>query len=100
VVRLEDGDTLDLTAMLVRRTLYGKSYIMYGFNGQYPGPLIRVKQNSTIIVRYRNELDMPSSIHWHGVRLENRFDGAVGVTQGAVQPGGSFTYEVHFVDAG
>ncbi len=100
VVRLEDGDTLDLTAMLVRRTLYGKSYIMYGFNGQYPGPLIRVKQSSTIVVRYRNELDMPSSIHWHGVRLENRFDGAVGVTQEAVPPGGSFTYEVHFVDAG
>jgi FtsP/CotA-like multicopper oxidase with cupredoxin domain len=99
-VRLEDGDTLDLTAMLVQRKLYGKSYVMYGFNGQYPGPLIRVKQNATIVVRYRNELDMPSSIHWHGVRLENRFDGAVGVTQDAVPPGGSFIYEVHFVDAG
>lgn len=99
-VRLEDGDTLDLTAMLVRRTIRGKTYVMYGFNGQYPGPLIRVKQNSTIVVRYRNELHMPSSIHWHGVRLENRFDGAVGVTQDAVPPGGSFTYKVHFVDAG
>ncbi len=99
-VRLEDGDTLDLTAMLVQRKLYGKSYIMYGFNGQYPGPLIRVKQNATIVVRFRNELDMPSSIHWHGVRLENRYDGAVGVTQEAVPPGGSFIYRVHFVDAG
>jgi FtsP/CotA-like multicopper oxidase with cupredoxin domain len=99
-VRLADGDTLDLTAMLVRRTIYGKTYVMYGFNGQYPGPLIRVKQNSTIVVRYRNELHMPSSIHWHGVRLDNRFDGAVGVTQEAVPPGGSFTYKVHFVDAG
>jgi FtsP/CotA-like multicopper oxidase with cupredoxin domain len=100
VAQLKDGDTLDLTAGLVRRTLRGKTYTMYGFNGQYPGPLIRVKQNATITVRFTNKLDMPSSVHWHGVRLDNRSDGAVGVTQDAVPPGGHFTYTVHFVDAG
>ena len=97
---LADGDTLDLTAELVRRTILGKSYTMYGFNGQYPGPLIRVKQSATITVRYTNKLDMPSSVHWHGVRLANRYDGAVGVTQAAVPPGGTFIYKVHFPDAG
>lgn len=100
VVPLADGDTLDLTAMRVRRTLRGKSYVMFGFNGQYPGPLIRVKQNATIVVRYTNQLPLPSSVHWHGVRLDNRYDGAVGVTQEAVPPGGHFTYVVHFTDAG
>ncbi len=97
---LKDGDTLTLVAMPVRRVLRGQTHVMFGFNGQYPGPLIRVKQNSTIVVRFTNKLDLPSSVHWHGVRLDNRYDGAVGVTQDAVPPGGSFTYVVHFVDAG
>jgi hypothetical protein len=39
-------------------------------------------------------------VHWHGVRLENRSDGAVGVTQAAVQPGDRYLYRVHFRDAG
>ncbi len=97
---LNDGDTLDLTAGLVRRTIRGKTHVMFGFNGQYPGPLIRVKQGATITVRFHNRLDQPSSVHWHGVRLDNRSDGAVGVTQQAVPAGGDFAYTVHFVDAG
>jgi len=73
---------------------------MYGYNGEYPGPLIRVAQRSTITVRFVNAIELPSSIHWHGVRLDNRFDGAVGVTQSAVPPGGTFVYTVHLPDAG
>ena len=38
VIRLQDGQTLDLTAGRVRRTIHGRDYVMYGFNGQYPGP--------------------------------------------------------------
>jgi suppressor of ftsI len=100
LLRLRDGDTLDLTAMLVRRTIGGHALTMYGFNGQIPGPLIRVPQNATIVVRFHNQIDLPSAVHWHGVRLDNRSDGAVGLTQEAVAPGGSFVYRVHFPDAG
>jgi FtsP/CotA-like multicopper oxidase with cupredoxin domain len=100
VVRLANGDTLDLTAMLVRRTIKGHDFAMYGFNREVPGPLIRVPQNATIIVRFHNRIDLPSAVHWHGVRLDNRSDGAVGVTQEAVAPGASFVYSVHFPDAG
>ncbi|HKK07600.1 MAG TPA: multicopper oxidase domain-containing protein, partial [Gemmatimonadota bacterium] len=56
VLRLADGDTLDLTAGLVRRELRGKTVVMYAFNRQYPGPLIRVKRDATIIVRFHNRL--------------------------------------------
>ena len=98
--RLASGDTLALEAGLVRRTIAGKTFTMYGFNGQYPGPLIDVSQGATIVVRYHNAIDQASSVHWHGVRLDNRFDGAVGVTQEAVPPGGTFTYTVRFPDAG
>jgi suppressor of ftsI len=100
VARLKNGDTLDLTAMLLRRTIKGKMFVMYGYNGQSPGPLIRVAQNATILVRFHNRIDLPSSVHWHGVRLDNRYDGAPGVTQAEVRPGDSFEYTVHFPDAG
>ncbi|MGI8618832.1 MAG: multicopper oxidase family protein [Gemmatimonadaceae bacterium] len=100
LVELDDGDTLRLAAQLVRRTFKGRSYTMYGFNGQYPGPLIRVQQNAEIVVLFGNELDQPTTVHWHGVRVENRFDGVPDLTQKAVQPGGSFTYRVRFPDAG
>src|SRR5690606_19609133 len=81
IVKLRDGDTLDLTAMLVRRTIKGRSFAAYGFNGQVPGPLIRVPEKATIVVRFHNRIDMPSTIHWHGVRLDNAFDGVPGLTQ-------------------
>ncbi len=100
IVRLKSGDTLDLTATLVRRTIRGRTFVMYGFNGQVPGPLIRVPQNATITVHFHNHIDLPSAVHWHGVRLDNRFDGVPGVTQQPVEPGGSYTYTVHFPDAG
>ncbi|MEO8479755.1 MAG: multicopper oxidase family protein [Gemmatimonadota bacterium] len=100
ITPLADGDTLDLTAGLLRRVIRGNSFVMYGFNGQVPGPLIRVPQNATITVRFHNRIDLPSTVHWHGVRLDNGSDGVPGVTQDAVEPGGSFTYTVHFPDAG
>jgi len=100
LLRLKDGDTLALAARLVRRSVAGGIVTMYGFNGQYPGPLIEVGEGATIVVRFHNAIDQPSAVHWHGVRLENQYDGAVGVTQEAVQPGETFTYRVHFPDAG
>ena len=100
MVRLADGDTLDLTAGLVRRTIKGRSFAMYGFNGQVPGPLIRVPQNATITVRFHNRIDLSTTVHWHGVRLDNPFDGVPGVTQDSVLPGRDFVYRVRFPDAG
>lgn len=97
---LKDGDSLDLTAGFVRRTLRGKPFVMYGFNGQYPGPLIRVKQSATITIRFRNQLDIPSAVHWHGIRLDNKYDGAAGVTQDPVPVGGEFIYRIKFPDPG
>jgi suppressor of ftsI len=100
LVRLADGGTLTLTAAPVRRTLFGRTLTMLGFNGQYPGPLVQVDEASTITVRFFNQTDFPTAVHWHGIRLDNRFDGVPHVTQEPVPPGGSFEYRVHFPDAG
>jgi len=100
VLDLRDGDTLDLTAGVVRRTIAGRSFTMFGFNGQYPGPLLRVRQAGSLVVRFHNRLPQPSSVHWHGLRLGNESDGVPGVTQPAVPPGGDFDYTLRFPDAG
>lgn len=100
LVELKDGDTLDLKAMMVRRTINNKQFAMYGYNGQYPGPLVKVKQAATIYVRFTNNIDLPSTVHWHGVRLDNKSDGVPGLTQSEVAPGGTFFYTIHFRDAG
>ncbi|MDX1647051.1 MAG: multicopper oxidase family protein [Longimicrobiales bacterium] len=100
VLTLPDGGTLDLTAGFVRKTVRGRDMVMMAFNGQIPGPLLRVEEASTIFVDFRNQTSMPTAVHWHGIRLDNRYDGVPGVTQDAVPPGGSFRYRVHFPDPG
>jgi suppressor of ftsI len=97
---LGDGDTLMLVAGLVHRHLAGHDILMYGFNGEQPGPLIVTSQGARITIRLTNRLDQPTTIHWHGVRLDNRFDGVPGVTQPPVAPDSSFVYVVRFPDAG
>jgi len=100
LVELKDGDTLRLEATMVRRTIAGRSFAAYAFNGQWPGPLVSVTRASTITVRFTNRIDMPTTVHWHGIRLDNRFDGVPHLTQEPVEPGGTFHYTVHFPDAG
>lgn len=100
VEHLASGDTLHLRAGFVRRRIGNRTFVMYGFNGQVPGPLIRVPREAEIIIVFENAIDQPSSVHWHGVRVENRFDGVPGVTQEAVAPGARFLYRVRFPDAG
>ena len=100
LVRLANGDTLHLEAGLVRRTLGGRSLTMFAFNGQQPGPLIEVQRGSEITVVLTNRLPQPTTVHWHGIRLDNANDGIPGMTQPAVPPGGRFTYRLRFPDAG
>ena len=100
LLRVGDDDTITLTAAPVRRLLFGRTITALGFNGQYPGPLIQVDQTSTITVRFVNRTDFPTAMHWHGIRLDNRFDGVPHVTQDPIGPGESFDYRIHFPDPG
>lgn len=100
VVEMADGDTLHLDASLIRRTIGGKTFVMYGYNRQYPGPLIRAERGSKVVVHFTNNIELPTTVHWHGLRLDNRFDGIPGLTQIPVEVGESFTYELVFPDTG
>ena len=100
VLDIGDGQMTSLNPTLVHKTIGGKEIAMYGYNSQIPGPLLRVKQGSTFTVNVTNKIDLPTSIHWHGLRLDNANDGAVGVTQNAIEPGESFAYAVKVPDEG
>ena len=100
VIQLGDGDELELEAGLVRRRIRSRDYVMYGFNGQYPGPLLHVPEAATITVNFTNSIAWPTTIHWHGLRLDNASDGVPDVTQEPVEPGETFRYEIHFKDPG
>ncbi len=100
LIRLRNGDTLRLRAGLVSRTFKDQTLTMFAFNEQYPGPLLQIPQGAEITVDLANALDQPTTVHWHGVRLDNRFDGTPDFTQQPVPPGGHFTYRLRFPDAG
>lgn len=70
------------------------------YNQQIPGPVIRAKEGSTLVVDFFNELEEPTSVHWHGLRIENAMDGVPGVTQDPVVSGGTFVYRLGLEEAG
>ena len=99
IVDLADGDTFDLVAAPVRKQIGDAEVRLLAYNGSVPGPTLRVHQGATVTVNFTNRTDMENTVHWHGLRLENRFDGTH-ETQAPVPVGGSFAYRLTFPDPG
>ena len=78
----------------------GRPLDVWAYNGQVPGPTLRVRVGERVHVKFTNRLPMETTIHWHGVRVPNPMDGVAGVTQEPVPPDGSFVYEFVPKDAG
>jgi len=96
---LSDGDEFALRIAPVAKRLGDTTVRMLAYNGSIPGPTLRVKEGSEIVVHVQNEGDMQDTVHWHGLRLENRYDGTH-ETQAPIPVGGSFTAHVQFPDPG
>ena len=73
---------------------------IWGYNGKVPGPVIRIKKGSEVSIEVVNQLDQPTSVHWHGIRIDNAMDGVSNLTQEPIQPGDSFIYRFSAPDAG
>jgi FtsP/CotA-like multicopper oxidase with cupredoxin domain len=100
LVELADGDTFDLRIAPVAKVLEGHRVRMLAYNGSIPGPTLRVQEGSQVSVRVRNDTDLEATVHWHGLRLDNAYDGVPHETQAPIPIGGEFTYQVRFPDPG
>jgi FtsP/CotA-like multicopper oxidase with cupredoxin domain len=100
VIRLRDGDRLDLRIGPARKRLDDAELRMLAYNGSVPGPVLHVDQGSQITVQVRNDGDVEATVHWHGLRLDNRYDGVPHETQEPIPIGGTFSYQLQFPDAG
>jgi FtsP/CotA-like multicopper oxidase with cupredoxin domain len=104
VVRLEDGDRFSLRIAPVAKRIgdgTGDHVVrMLAYNGSVPGPCLHVDQGSEVTVEVTNDGDVEATVHWHGLRLENRYDGVPHETQAPIPVGGTFTYRLQFPDAG
>jgi FtsP/CotA-like multicopper oxidase with cupredoxin domain len=100
LLELGDGDVLDLHVGPVAKRLGDTTVRMLGYNGSIPGPTLKVRQGSEIVVHVVNQGDLDTTVHWHGLRLENKYDGVPHETQAPIPVGGEFTYRIQFPDPG
>ena len=78
---------------LRREIAPGKTLDFWGFNGSVPGPTIQVTEGDLVRIVVDNHLPEPTSMHWHGFEIPNNMDGAPGISQDPIPPGGRFVYE-------
>ena len=95
-----DGDRVGLDVAPVAKRLGGTTVRMVAFNGSVPGPTLRVQQGTELVVQVTNNGDLDTTVHWHGLRLENRYDGVPVDTQQPIPVGGEFSYRLQFPDPG
>tara|TARA_Y100001956_G_scaffold55750_1_gene54726 strand:- start:815 stop:2197 length:1383 start_codon:yes stop_codon:yes gene_type:complete len=91
----------DLTAKAATAELVpGYETKVLGFNGEIPAPTIRCRQGKEVIIRFTNELEEPTTIHWHGLRIPIEMDGVPFLSQPPILPGETFIYRFTPPDAG
>ena len=78
----------------------GQRTAMWTFNGTSPGPLLQARVGETVRVAVTNDLDEPTTVHWHGLRIDVAMDGVVHGEIQPIQPGETFTYEFVVPEAG
>jgi FtsP/CotA-like multicopper oxidase with cupredoxin domain len=98
-VELSDGDEFDLRIAPVAKRIGDARVRMLAYNGSIPGPTLKVQEGSHIVVHAENQGDTEATVHWHGLRLENQYDGTH-QTQQPMAVGERFTALVSFPDPG
>src|SRR5436305_10255490 len=98
-VELADGQQFDLRIAPVTKRIGDATVRMLAYNGSIPGPTMKVREGSEIVVDIENQGDLEATVHWHGLRLENRYDGTH-QTQQPMATGERYTAQVAFPDPG
>ena len=98
--KLGDGELFEMTIEPVAKRVGDATVRMLGYGGSVPGPTLRVPEGGEIHVRVENRGDLEATVHWHGLRLENRYDGVPHETQEPIPVGGTYTTKIQFPDPG
>jgi FtsP/CotA-like multicopper oxidase with cupredoxin domain len=99
LVELANGAEYELEIIPVKKRIGDATVRMLTYNGSVPGPTLKVPQDATITIHVANHGDLDATVHWHGLRLENRYDGTH-ETQAPIPVGETFTYQVSVPDPG
>lgn len=100
VVELKDGDVFELEATIVTQEIGNRKVKRLAYNGQIPGPVLKVEKGAKITVNLKNSIDMETALHSHGLRGNWKMDGMVPTSQNPIAIGETFTYELEFPDTG
>ena len=99
LVELADGDEFRLEITPVKKQIGDATVRMLAYNGSVPGPTLKIPQGAAVTVHVANRGAIDTTVHWHGLRLENRYDGTHD-TQAPIPVGETFTYQVQVPDPG
>lgn len=78
----------------------GASRLAVTVNGSVPGPILRMREGTTVTLRVRNRLRTPTSMHWHGIVLPFQMDGVPGISFDGIAPGETFVYRFKLRQSG
>ena len=90
----------DLTIARQEINFTGQSVQAMTINGQVPGPTLRFTEGDHAVIRVHNQMDVETSIHWHGILLPNDMDGVPFLTYPPIASGETFTYEFDLRQSG
>jgi manganese oxidase len=97
----KDVKVFDITASKIQWEVEpGRKVEAWVYNGQVPGPQIRVREGDRVRINLKNELPESTAMHFHGLEVPNDQDGVPFITQPPVKPGASHTYEFVVPNAG
>ncbi|MFL5939597.1 MAG: multicopper oxidase domain-containing protein [Gaiellaceae bacterium] len=99
LIELGDGELFEMSIEPVAKQIGEHTVRMLGYNGSVPGPTLRLPEGAEIQVKVENRGDLDATVHWHGLRLDNAYDGTH-ETQKPMAVGESFTYRVNCPDPG
>ena len=94
------GSQFDLAIGRTPVNITGARAVATAVNSSVPGPILRWRQGDTVTLNVRNELDVPTSIHWHGIRSPADMDGVPGLSFPGIAPGETFVYRIPLHQSG
>lgn len=92
-IKADGTKVFDLTASIIEWEVSPGEFVeAWSYNGQVPGPWIRLDVGDSVEINVTNETPLSTDVHWHGVSTPNSMDGVSPFTQDPIAPGETFTY--------